>query len=180
MRPRRRLKPSYALLLNVWPEWTWRPRLERETTLFDFGAVCATTYRNCLRFGAWELHWSPVPVPPQPLFPASLNCRCQIIPLTESPMSNENRIRDLLVSCLLLDPDRVTRHAHLRDDLRMDELDRVNVQFELEEEFDVTVPDADIQSAFTVADLIALVEKLTLDGFNSAGSGPDPILRRAS
>lgn len=50
--------------------------------------------------------------------------------------------------------------ARLLEDLAFDSLDRIEVAIFLEEEFDVEIPDAQIESTRTIADAVALIDRL--------------------
>lgn len=50
--------------------------------------------------------------------------------------------------------------AHTFDDLGADSLDAVEMAMEVEEEFEISIPDWEIEKVKTVAEAIALVERL--------------------
>lgn len=51
--------------------------------------------------------------------------------------------------------------CHIVDDLGADSLETVALVMDLEEEFGMEIPDADMENLGTVGDTIALVERLT-------------------
>jgi acyl carrier protein len=53
----------------------------------------------------------------------------------------------------------VSWHTSFLDDVGADSLDMVELVMELEEEFDVTIPDHEAEQVRTVADAIALIER---------------------
>lgn len=69
-------------------------------------------------------------------------------------------IRDIMVSTLDVDEDRITPETDLRTDLDIDSLDLVEFVSEVENHFGVMIPQDSLESVTTVSDFAALVEKL--------------------
>ncbi len=68
------------------------------------------------------------------------------------------RVADLLIDHF--DPARtIGPESRLIEDLQADSLDLVEIAMELEDEFDIDLPDNEMDTARTVAELIALVER---------------------
>ena len=59
-----------------------------------------------------------------------------------------------------VDTSTVTMGTKFEDDLSADSLDLVELIMELEERYDVTIPDEDAQSIGTVGDAVVYIEKL--------------------
>lgn len=60
------------------------------------------------------------------------------------------------------------------EELEMDSLDALNLVFELEEAFDVTIPDDQAFETMTVGDMVAGIEKLVeIKENEGAGSGEE-------
>jgi acyl carrier protein len=57
-----------------------------------------------------------------------------------------------------VDPHRISAQTSFVDDLAADSLDVVELVMELEDEFDITIPDEDYERIRTVGDAIAYVE----------------------
>lgn len=70
------------------------------------------------------------------------------------------KVKEVLVEQLDVDEELVTLEASVTDDLGADSLDLVDLVMELENEFDVEIPDEDIQTIKTVGDIVAYIEKL--------------------
>ncbi|MGM0413819.1 MAG: acyl carrier protein [Bacillota bacterium] len=68
------------------------------------------------------------------------------------------RVRNLIVEELAVDPDEVTVEASFIDDLGADSLDVVELVMALEEEFDIEIPDEDAEKIETVQDAIDYLE----------------------
>lgn len=69
------------------------------------------------------------------------------------------KVRTILVDQLGIDDeDKVTMDASIVDDLGADSLDVVDLIMSLEEEFDVEIPDEDVESMKTVGDIVKYVE----------------------
>lgn len=69
-------------------------------------------------------------------------------------------IREVVVTQLAVKPEMVKPEARLIEDLGADSLDAMEMVTAVEERFGITIPDEDAQKVKTVAELIALVEKL--------------------
>jgi acyl carrier protein len=61
-----------------------------------------------------------------------------------------------------ISPEAVTLDSSF-EELKMDSLDGLDLFFELEEAFDLTIPDDRARSLRTVRDIVAAVEKLLSD-----------------
>ena len=74
-------------------------------------------------------------------------------------MSDEpfERFRKCAVEVLAVQPDQVTMEAKFGDDLDADSLDLVELVMALEEEFDVTVDEDELDGIETVGQALALV-----------------------
>jgi acyl carrier protein len=72
------------------------------------------------------------------------------------------RVRDLVVRQLKVDPDEVTPEASLVDDLRADSLDVVDLTIALEEEFapgqEFEIRDEDAENIRTIQDIIDFLQ----------------------
>lgn len=68
------------------------------------------------------------------------------------------RVRDVVVRQLKVDPEEVTPEAHLMDDLRADSLDIVDLTIAIEEEFapsgEFELRDEDAENIRTIQDII--------------------------
>ena len=71
-------------------------------------------------------------------------------------------VRDIAVNVLSVEPDKVTENARFQEDLEADSLDLVEFVMALEEEFDITVPEEELEGVETVRQAVSLVsEKLS-------------------
>ena len=76
-------------------------------------------------------------------------------------MSHQERVREIIVDQLGVDPSAVTDDASFIDDLGADSLDTVELVMAFEEEFDIEIPDEDAEKLTTVGiSLEYLVKKL--------------------
>jgi len=71
----------------------------------------------------------------------------------------EERVRDLVVNQLGVNPEQVTPEASFVDDLGADSLDTVELVMAFEEEFGIEIPDEDAEKMITVGDAIKYLEK---------------------
>ncbi len=68
------------------------------------------------------------------------------------------KIREILCQQLDVEEDAVTMESAIIDDLGADSLDLVDLLMTMEDEFDVEVPDEDVEKMRTVGDLVKYVE----------------------
>lgn len=68
------------------------------------------------------------------------------------------KLRDILCQQLELQQDQITMDVSIADDLGADSLDLVDLLMSIEDEFDVEIPDEDVEKIKTVGDLVHYVE----------------------
>ena len=66
-------------------------------------------------------------------------------------------IKDVAAEVLSVDPDQVTETARFKEDLDADSLDLVELVMGLEERFDISVPEEDLEGVATVGNAVDLV-----------------------
>ena len=66
-------------------------------------------------------------------------------------------IQDVAAEVLSVDPELVTETARFKEDLDADSLDLVELVMELEERFDIQVPEEDLENVATVGNAVDLV-----------------------
>jgi len=66
-------------------------------------------------------------------------------------------VREAAVEVLSVEPDSVVETASFKDDLDADSLDLVELVMELEERFDVSIPEEDLEEVTTVGQAVDLV-----------------------
>ena len=59
---------------------------------------------------------------------------------------------------LSVDEEQVTMEANLQDDLGADSLDAIQLIMSIENEFDISIPETEIDNLKTVADLLKYIE----------------------
>ncbi len=69
-------------------------------------------------------------------------------------MSTFDRVKDIIVEQLGVEPNEVTIDARFREDLKADSLDLVELIMAFEEEFGGEIPDEDAQKILTVRDAV--------------------------
>lgn len=70
------------------------------------------------------------------------------------------KVKQIIVETLKLDPSKVTLEASLEHDLGADSLDAVEVIMALEEEFDIEISDDASVNIKTVGDIVSQIEEL--------------------
>ena len=68
-----------------------------------------------------------------------------------------NALREVAVEVLSVEPDAVVEGARFKEDLDADSLDLVELVMGLEERFDISVPEEDLESVGTVGQAVDLV-----------------------
>lgn len=69
------------------------------------------------------------------------------------------KVKNILVDQLDVEEEKVTMEASIVDDLGADSLDMVDLVMSLEEEFDVEIPDDQLENVKTVADIVKYIEE---------------------
>lgn len=69
-----------------------------------------------------------------------------------------DKIKNIIVTCLSIDPDTVTLEANLKTDLDADSLDAIEVIMAIEEEFEIEIPDDVAKGITTIKDIVTYLE----------------------
>lgn len=69
-----------------------------------------------------------------------------------------DKVREIIVEQLGINPDEVILEASFVDDLGADSLDVVELVMAFEEEFDLKIPDEDAEKISTVADTVEYIK----------------------
>ena len=75
-----------------------------------------------------------------------------------SEKSIQDKVTDIIVEQLGVNPEQVTLNASFIEDLGADSLDTVELVMAFEEEFSVEVPDEDAEKLQTVKDVVDYIE----------------------
>ena len=76
--------------------------------------------------------------------------------------SVEQRVREIIVEQMDVNPDQVTLDAKFIEDLGADSLDVVELVMALEEEFGSEIPDEEAEKLLSVGDVVKYIEDLRL------------------
>ena len=68
--------------------------------------------------------------------------------------ATDERVREIIINELGVEPEKVTDEASFVDDLGADSLDTVELVMAFEEEFGIDIPDEDAEQMRTVGDAI--------------------------
>lgn len=80
----------------------------------------------------------------------------------ENNMSdNATKIKTIIANSLRIDASQITAESSLSDDLKADSLTQVEIAMELENEFNVKIPEDDAANFKTVGDIIEYCDKIT-------------------
>ena len=75
-------------------------------------------------------------------------------------MANFDKVKDIIVDKLGIDEEKVTKDASFKDDLGADSLDIAELVMELEDEFEMEIPDEEAEKIVTVGDALNYIDKL--------------------
>ena len=78
-------------------------------------------------------------------------------------MSVEQRVVEIVCEHLAVDKEKVTRDTKFIEDIGADSLDIVELVMELEEEFDIQIPDDQAEKIKTVGEAVDFIEKATAE-----------------
>ena len=70
-----------------------------------------------------------------------------------------DRVKEIIVEQLGVNPDQVTPEAKFIEDLGADSLDTVELVMAFEEEFGAEIPDEDAEKLQTVGDVVKYIEE---------------------
>ncbi len=73
--------------------------------------------------------------------------------------SVQDRVKEIIVEQLGVNPDQVTPEAKFIEDLGADSLDTVELVMAFEEEFGAEIPDEDAEKLQTVGDTVKYIEE---------------------
>ena len=71
----------------------------------------------------------------------------------------EERVVDIVAEQLGVEKDKISRDTHFVNDLGADSLDTVELVMELEEEFDISIPEDAAEKILRVGEAIDFIEK---------------------
>lgn len=69
-----------------------------------------------------------------------------------------DKVKEIIVDQLEVEEDKVTPEASIIDDLGADSLDVVDLVMALEDEFEIKIPDEDVENVKTVNDIVKIIE----------------------
>ncbi|MCI8501500.1 MAG: acyl carrier protein [Oscillospiraceae bacterium] len=69
------------------------------------------------------------------------------------------KVKGILADQLDVEEEKVTMEASITEDLGADSLDVVDLVMSLEEEFDVEIPDDQVENIKTVGDIVKYIEE---------------------
>jgi len=74
-------------------------------------------------------------------------------------MESKDRIKKIIVDKLGVDGSKITENSSFIEDLGADSLDIIDLVMVFEEEFNLEIPDKDMEKIKTVGDLIKYLDK---------------------
>lgn len=69
------------------------------------------------------------------------------------------KVKAIIVDQLDVDENDVTEASNIQDDLGADSLDIVDLVMSFEEEFDIEIPDDQVENIKTVGDIVKFIEE---------------------
>ena len=74
-----------------------------------------------------------------------------------------DKVKKIIVDQLDVEEDKVTEAASITDDLGADSLDVVDLVMSFEEEFDIEIPDDQVEKIKSVGDIVKFIEEKVED-----------------
>jgi len=74
-------------------------------------------------------------------------------------MESTDRIKKIIVNRLGVDESKITENSSFIDDLGADSLDIIDLVMAFEEEFDIEIPDEDVEKMKTFGDVLKYLNK---------------------
>lgn len=74
-----------------------------------------------------------------------------------------DKVKKIIVDQLDVEEDKVTEAASITDDLGADSLDVVDLVMSFEEEFDIEIPDDQVEKIKTVGDIVKFIKEKVED-----------------
>ena len=74
---------------------------------------------------------------------------------------NATKIKTIIANSLRIDVEQIKPESSLSDDLKADSLTQVEIAMELENEFNIKIPEDDAAKFATVGNIIEYCDKLT-------------------
>lgn len=74
-----------------------------------------------------------------------------------------DKVKKIIVDQLDVEEDKVTEAASITDDLGADSLDVVDLVMSFEEEFEIEIPDDQVEKIKTVGDIVKFIEEKVED-----------------
>ncbi len=68
------------------------------------------------------------------------------------------KVKKIIVDQLDVEADDITLESHIMDDLGADSLDIVDLVMSFEDEFEVEIPDEEVENIRTVGDIVKYIE----------------------
>ncbi len=70
-----------------------------------------------------------------------------------------DKIKTILADTLDVNEDEISADTNIATDLGADSLDVVEILMSIEDEFDIEIPDSEIENIHTVSELVEYIEK---------------------
>ena len=68
------------------------------------------------------------------------------------------KVKKIIVDQLDVEADDITMESHIMDDLGADSLDIVDLVMSFEDEFEIEIPDEEVENIRTVGDIVKYIE----------------------
>ncbi len=69
------------------------------------------------------------------------------------------KVREMISECFDIDPDEIALSTSFKSDLGFDELDMVDLVMDVEDTFEIELPDEDLEEIKSVGDLVKFIEE---------------------
>jgi len=72
-----------------------------------------------------------------------------------------DKVKSIIADQLDVEEDKITQNSNIQDDLGADSLDIVDLVMSFEDEFDIEIPDDQVENIKTVGDIVKYIEENT-------------------
>lgn len=70
-----------------------------------------------------------------------------------------DKIKEIICNQLEIDPEKITLESNLTDDLGIDSLDLIDLVMSIEDEYEIEVPDTELENIKTVGDAVKYIDE---------------------
>ena len=78
----------------------------------------------------------------------------------EIPIMTFDKVKEIIMDTINCDEEKISLDASLKEDLDMDSLDAMELSMALEEEYEITIEEEELQNFVTVRNIVDYIDKV--------------------